>query len=160
MSSTMINMDYKKFIELEDLELWAYMEPMFIDPSASISGAVLEHMLLDLITYDECHLVLALYLGAKHSPGAFAPHLPQYLAHKEASVVCATLNCLDQLPNEYITRDFVDSVRRVLSSFRAKKYVIESATGVTQGTLVDGLLGRLEKRTTGAIKGIKGDAPH
>jgi hypothetical protein len=101
------------------------MEPLVNDPMTKVSKDVLERMLSELPTYDEYHLVYALELGGAHSPETFALHVPQYLAHEEASVCCTAFRVLSKLPEEYITQDLVDSVRKIVSSYPVRKFVAE-----------------------------------
>jgi hypothetical protein len=86
--------DYEKFIELGGLELSGYMDPLLALKCVEV-------------------LVYAIYLGAKQYPEYFAHLLPRYLGDKSGSVWTAAFNCLNQLPDEHVTNDLVESVRHV-----------------------------------------------
>jgi hypothetical protein len=112
MSATPV-FDYNKFVTLDGPNLVEYMEPLVNAQATTIPRDVLEHILSDLPSYDEYHLVYALELGMGQSPDLFTLHVPQYLAHENASVCCAAFRVLSKLPDEYVTHLLLDSVRRV-----------------------------------------------
>jgi hypothetical protein len=132
MSATQ-SIDLAKFTALSGLELCHYMEPLVADPATRVSGKALEQMLLELDNYDEYHVVYAITLGAKFSPATFASRLPRFLAHEQPSVWSTALNSLDHLPDDYVTPELVDSVRKVHFASPGKAWVAE-------------ILGKLEKR--------------
>lgn len=117
--------EYDKFIALSGLELCDYMEPLLADPATRVSLDALRRMRFELSSYDEYHLVYALELGAKFSPGSFSGLLPLYLAHEHGSVWSSALRGLGQLPDECVTNALVESVRDVCSSHPAKTWVAE-----------------------------------
>jgi hypothetical protein len=120
------NIEYDKFTALGGLDLCHYMEPLLNDCTASVSGDMLDHMLSELPTYDEYHLVYALELGARHSPKTFAMQLPLYLAHEQGVVWSAALRNLEQLPSEYVTDTLVDLVRSAHNSYPQKPWIIDA----------------------------------
>jgi len=124
--------EYERFVSLGGMDLYAYMEPLVVDPRTTVSANVLQHMLSELPTYDEYHLVYALTLGAKHSPETYAACLPLYLAHEQGSVSSAALNGLDQLPGNCVTKPLVDSVRRIQSLYPSKAWIAESLARLEQ----------------------------
>jgi len=125
MMSEARDFDYHKFIRLAGSELCAYMEPLVADAKTLLSKEVFDRFLSELPEYDEYHLVYALQLGADHSIHSFLPHIPEYLLDERASVFCTAFNILNGLPNEYITQDLIDSVRGLVSSPAARKFVAD-----------------------------------
>lgn len=119
----MANVEYDKFIMLQGLDLYHYMEPLVCDPRTNVSTHILNRMLAELPAYDEYHLVYALMLGVDHFPEGFITHVPKYLASEHGSVCCTACNILDRLADEYITQDLIDSARGVALSRRVENMV-------------------------------------
>jgi len=131
--NTTHSVDYAKFTALSGLDLCHYMEPLIGDPTTRVSNEMLDRMLSEMPQYDAYHLVYALILGTRFAPVTFASQLPAFLAHEDGSVWSTALNRLDHLPDEYVTQELVESVRRVRSAHPEKLWVAEA-------------LGKLEKR--------------
>jgi hypothetical protein len=127
--------DYDRFVALTGQELVSYVDPLVNDRATMVAKEDLARMLSDLPSYDEYHLVYALELGAAHSPEAFAPHLPQYLSHKEGSVCCSAFNALNALPDKCVTQELVESVHRVVTSQAVRKFVTEVLESLTRRML-------------------------
>ena len=102
--------NYQTFLALTGEALASYMEPLLTDPNTDPPPGILEAMLTELPGYDEYHLVYALELGATRLPGTFAPHLPRYLEHRDASVCSAAARLLTKLPDAVVTEAIINSV--------------------------------------------------
>jgi hypothetical protein len=108
---------YEAFLTLAGSDLFTNVGPFLGGSTLAVPHDLLRRMVSDMPAYDEPHLIYALELGGAHSPGMFAPHVPQYLIHEQGSVRCAAGRFLEHLPGAYITQGLVDSVRRAFASY-------------------------------------------
>lgn len=121
--ATKMELDYNRFIELQELELCRYVEPFIIDVSAFVAPATLERVRSELPRYDEFHLVYALTLGTKFSPATFSMELPQFLGHARGAVWSSALRAIDGLPDQHVTAALVAAVRRVYALHPDRRWI-------------------------------------
>ena len=124
--------DYKKFTELDGLALARYMDQLLAFDEVDVPADAMRRLKEEFASYDELHLVYAVYFGGKFGRKYFADTLPQYLGDARGSVWAAAYNSLNYLPDECITADLVESVRDVQLANPGKPWIADALATLEQ----------------------------
>ncbi|NOX55756.1 MAG: hypothetical protein GXP27_15205 [Planctomycetes bacterium] len=105
--------DYNRFLQLQESELYEYMEPLLQQESLDINSDALNRMLRQLPEFDQYHLVYALEIGARCAPELFLNEVVGYLVHPEGAVWSTAYRILSRLPAEARTDELIARVRQI-----------------------------------------------